>query len=135
MAGSILSAVCSTNYAEAAEIGVTALHSLLARGDWSVDEAKALMESLEFLPLDTMSVKDISNILALAAYVGLVEASTLGYHELIFPMAQTLRNIVQHQNLPFPVSMTEVSYVEATSTWQHSPADALRQLTSLLSAP
>lgn len=135
MAGAVLSAVCSSSFAEAADIGVKALHDLIARGGWSVDEAKALMEPLEFLPLDTMSVKDISNILALAAYVGLVEASTLGYHELIFPMAQTLRNIVQHQNLPFPVTMAEVSYMEASSTWQQQPATALRTLTGLLSAP
>merc|ERR1719384_2874900 len=92
------------------------------------------MEPLECLPLDAMSVKDISNILALAAYIGLVEASSLQYHELTFPMAQTLRNIVQHQNLPFPVTMAEVTFVEVTSTWQHSPAYALQQFTNLLSA-
>jgi len=134
-AAGILSAVCSGQYTEAAELGVKALYALFERGGWPIDDAKVLMEPLECLPLDTMTVKDISNVLALAAYIGLVEASSLGYHELTFPMAQTLRNIVQHQSLPFPVTMAEVTYLEASSTWRHSPAYAAQQFSGLLASP
>jgi len=82
-----------------------------------------------------MKVSDIANILACTAYVGLVEASTLGYHELMFPQAQTLRNIIQHQGLQFPVSVAEISLLEATCTAHWSPAEAMKTLSGLLASP
>eukprot|EP00913_Durusdinium_trenchii_P032505 g30431.t1 len=62
-------------------------------------------------------------------------ASMLGYHELMFPLAQTLRNIITHQNLNFPVSLFEISLLEASSTAHRAPSHALSQLTSLLGNP
>merc|ERR1711860_187281 len=49
-------------------------------------------------------------------------------------MAQTLRNLVGHQALEFPVTMSEVMFLEASGTWRHSPSNALQQFTELLSS-
>eukprot|EP00434_Breviolum_minutum_P021918 symbB.v1.2.019347.t1/scaffold1578.1/size215304/8 len=59
----------------------------------------------------------------------------LGYHELMFPLAQTLRNIITHQNLNFPVSLFEITLLEASSTAHWAPSHAHSRLTSLLGNP
>jgi len=132
----VLHAVCLGDRAQAAQVGVDGLFALFGNpGGWKICEARELLDPLEALPLQDMSVKDIAGILSCASYVGLVEASYLGYHDLMFPLAQTLRNIITHQNLPFPVSLTEITFLEATSVSHRDPAAALRQLTGLLQDP
>lgn len=132
----VLSAVCAGDYAQAAELAVNALLELFGRpSGWTVAEARQLLDPLESVPLQDMSVKDIASTLTCASYVGLVEATMLGFHELMFPLAQTLRNIITHQGLAFPVTMTEISLLEATGTSHRAPAHALQQLMNLLQSP
>lgn len=132
MPSAVLAAVCAGESEKAAEVGVEALYAMFRRPDWTVVEARALMEPLEALPLQDMAVKDIANILACASYLGLVEASENGYHDMVFPLAQTLRNIVTHQNLQFPVHMAEVSMIEAVGTATQQPGAAVAKLEELL---
>lgn len=135
-AGIVLQAVCVGDRAQAAQVGVDGLHALF--GDpagWKISEARELLDPLEALPLQDMSVKDIAGILSCAAYVGLVEAATLGYHELMFPLAQTLRNIIQHQNLPFPVTVPEITMLEASSVSHRDPSAGIRHFTQLVQDP
>jgi len=135
MPSAVLSAVCAAEHTQAAEVGVEALTALLQRPEgWSIAEARSLMDPLECLPLQDMAVKDIANVLAFASYLGLVEASENNYHELVFPLAQTLRNIVMHQNLRFPVTMAEVTMLEATTTASHAPASSVLRLQELLAS-
>eukprot|EP00405_Crypthecodinium_cohnii_P056845 CAMPEP_0206620410 /NCGR_PEP_ID=MMETSP0325_2-20121206/61586_1 /ASSEMBLY_ACC=CAM_ASM_000347 /TAXON_ID=2866 /ORGANISM="Crypthecodinium cohnii, Strain Seligo" /LENGTH=1243 /DNA_ID=CAMNT_0054143323 /DNA_START=54 /DNA_END=3781 /DNA_ORIENTATION=- len=134
-ASATLAAVGADEKERAAEIGVDALYAMFQRPDWTITEARMIMEPLECLPLSEMTVKAIANVLACSAYVGLVEAVQLGYHELVYPLAQTLRNIVVHQNLPFPVSMAEVSMLEAAASSAVNTASSLQQLQSLLDSP
>lgn len=130
----VLSSVCLSDRAQAAQVGVQGLHALFSRPcGWSIAEARAILDPLESLPLQDMSVKDIAGVLSCAAYVGLVEASFLGYHELMFPLAQTLRNIITHQHLDFPVSVPEITLLEATSTSHRMPHHALQLLTAPVS--
>jgi len=130
----VLSSVCLSERAQAAQVGVMGLHALFAReGGWSVAEARAILDPLESLPLQDMTVKDIAGVLSCAAYVGLVEAAFLGYHELMFPLAQTLRNIITHQHLDFPVTVHEITLLEATSTSHRMPHHALQLLTAPVS--
>lgn len=131
----VLAAVCAGEHQRAAQLGVEGLHALLATHGWGVEQAREFLDPLESLPLQDMQVKEIAAILACSAYVGLAEAEVLGYHELMFPLAQTLRNIVSHQNLPFPVSMAEVTLMEARSTSWQNPQHASRTLSALLQAP
>ncbi|CAE8691094.1 unnamed protein product [Polarella glacialis] len=131
----VLSAVCGgpATHTQAVQLGVEGLCELFARpGGWSLCEARALLDPLESVAIQDMGVKEIASSLACAAYVGLVEASMMGLHELMFPLAQTLRNIITHQNLQFPVSTAEISLLEASCTSHRAPAQALQQLTSLL---
>lgn len=102
---------------------------------WHPMQARRLLDPLESLPIQDLGVKEIASTLACASFVGLVEASQLGYHELMFPLAQTLRNIITHQNLNFPVSLFEITMLEATCTSHRAPAAAHSQLTSLLGNP
>jgi len=130
-----LSAVMARDSQQAAEVGVAALYALFSQqGGWSVVEARAILEPMESLPLRNMDVKSIASVLACAAYVGLVEASFLGYQDLLFPLAQTLRNIVIHQSLAFPVHMAEVTLLEATCMSHLVPQHALQLLNQLLMA-
>lgn len=131
-AAATLAAVCAGDSARAAQVGVEGLHALFVREGWTIAEARALLDPLESLPLQDMGVKDIAGVLSCAAYVGLVEACSLGYSELIFPLAQTLRNIIAHQNLSFPVTIANISFLEATSTSRKNPQHALQLFTSLL---
>merc|ERR1712039_1012156 len=89
----------------------------------------------ESVPLQQLQVKDIAGVLSCAAYTGLVEASQLGFTDLLYPLAQTLRNIITHQSLQFPVSMQEINFLEATSSAQKRPRQALQQLTQLVESP
>lgn len=135
-AGIVLHSVCLGDRAQAAQVGVDGLYALFGNpGGWRVNEARDLLDPLEALPLQDMSVKDIAGILSCAAYVGLVEAAQLGYHELMFPLAQTLRNIIQHQNLAFPVASQEITFYEAASVSHRDSGAALRQFSSLLQDP
>jgi len=134
-AQAVLAAVCAGEHERAAQLGIESLHALFASGQWHVAQARELLDPLEALPLQDMKVKEIAGILSCASYVGLVEASSLAYHDLMFPLAQTLRNIVTHQNLQFPVSMAEVTLLEATCTAPRNPTHALQQLSNLLATP
>jgi len=134
IATAVLHSVCAGDHAQAAEVGVQQLFALFQTADWSIDQARQIMDPLESVPLQDMEVRHIANVLACAAYIGLVEARLLNYTALIFPLAQTWRNIVTHQKLAFPVSSTYVAYLEATATSQSSPSHALKQLTDLLSS-
>lgn len=135
-ATAVLSAVCSGDRSQASSIGVQALHELFARpSGWTVEEARAIMDGLDALPLQDMEVKDIAAVLACASYVGLVEANSEGYADLMFPLAQTLKNIISHQDLPFPVTPAYITYVEAVGSSQQYPANAIALLTNLLQAP
>jgi len=142
----VVAAVCAGEHQLAAQMGVDGLHALFQAGNLSVAQARAFLDPLESLPLQDMQVKDIANILACAAYVGLVqvfvaitggneEADTFGYQELVTPLAQTLKNIVTHQALQFPVSMAEVTLMEAKCTAQRDPAAAIGVLSRILSTP
>jgi len=131
----VVAAVCAGEHERAAQLGVEGLHALFSTQGWSLVQAHAFLEPLEALPLQDMKVSSIAGILACAAYVGLVEANSLGYHELMFPLAQTLRNIVTHQSLAFPVSMAEVSLLEASCTSWRNPQHAVQQLSGLLQSP
>lgn len=129
----VLAAVCARQDEYAVRLGVEALCELFGSpGGWSLADARLLLEPLESVPLQDLGVKEIASTLACAAYVGLVEASTLGYHELMFPLAQTLRNIITHQNLNFPVSVQEISLLEATGISHRSSAKAVIQINGLL---
>jgi len=134
-AGAVLAAVCAGEPERAAQAGVEGLHALFASGNWSVAQAREFLDPLEALPLQDMKVKDIAGVLSCAAYVGLVEASQQGYHDLIFPLAQTLRNIVTHQNLQFPVSAAEITLLEVSCVGHRNPSHALAQLSQLLASP
>lgn len=134
-ATAVVAAVCAGEHDRAAQLGIESLHALFGTPGWTVEQARSFLDPLEALPLQDMKVKDIAGILACAAYVGLVEANALAYHELMFPLAQTLRNIVTHQSLPFPVSMAEVAIMEAGCTSWRNRDYSLRQLSGLLQAP
>lgn len=129
----VLCAVCAGDGAQAADLATQALHVLFARGGWAVPEARALIGPLESLPLEKLAVKDIANTLSCAAFVGLVEASSLGFQELMFPLAQTLRNLITHQNLSFPVSLADIGLLEAFGCMAMDPARALQLMNNLLS--
>jgi len=131
----VLSAVCAGIREQAAELGVQALHELFACESWTVAEARVILDPLEALPLQTMPVKDIAGILSCAAYVGLVEANALGYTELMFPLAQTLRNIISHQALSFPVLIEDITLLEAVGSAQHNRDHALALLSELVHNP
>lgn len=135
-AAAVLAAVCARQDEYAVRLGVEALCELFGfAGGWSVAEARMLLDPLESVPLQDLGVKEIASTLACAAYVGLVEASALGYHELMFPLAQTLRNIITHQNLNFPASVQEISLLEASGVAHRSSAKAISQLNGLLNDP
>jgi len=132
-ASAVLAAVCLGDHAQAAQVGIEGLHDLFSRSNgWSITEARAILDPLESLPLQSMEVKDIAGVLSCAAYVGLVEACFLGYDALIFPLAQTLRNIIMHQNLQFPISVYEIDTLEATTAAHRDPARAQQLLVGLL---
>mmetsp|Transcript_59784 Transcript_59784/g.142296 ORF Transcript_59784/g.142296 Transcript_59784/m.142296 type:complete len:1248 (+) Transcript_59784:94-3837(+) len=129
----VLAAVCLGDNAQAASVGVQGLHELFSRSTgWSITEARAILDPLESLPLQDMEVKDIAGVLSCAAYVGFVEACFLGYDELIFPLAQTLRNIIMHQNLQFPISVSEIDVLEATTLAHRDPERAQQLLSTAL---
>merc|ERR1719506_904064 len=135
-AGTVLHAVCLGDRNQAAQVGVEGLFTLFRNpAGWKVSEAREILDPLEALPLQDMSVKDIAGILSCAAYVGLVEAASQGYHELMFPLAQTLRNIITHQNLPFPISLQEITCLEASAISHRDPATALQKFTSVMQDP
>jgi len=134
-AAAVLSAVCAGDYAQAAHVGITALHALFSRsGGWTLAEARRLLAPLESLDFQNLAVREIAEVLACAAYVGLVEASTMGYADLIFPLAQTLRNIITHQSLAFPVTTGEICLLEATATMHRLPSHASQVLADLLNS-
>jgi hypothetical protein len=135
-AGVVLHEVCLGHRAQAAQDGIEALHALFSTpGGWEAAQARQILDALEALPLQDMTVKDIAGVLSCAAYVGLVEAQALGYHELMFPLGQTLKNIITHQNLQFPVSIHEISLMEATTVSHWNPQHATTLLSSILSDP
>lgn len=124
--------------AEAAvELAVARLHALFAsEAGWEIAEARQILEPVESVPLQQLQVKSIANLLACAAYIGFIEAAFLGYHDMIFPLAQTVRNIVTHQNLPFPVSMDEVTLCELAFSQAHTnPVQAVDGLSALSLSP
>jgi len=140
----VVAAVCAGEHQQAAQMGVAGLHALIQAGNWSLAQARELLDPLEALPLQDMEVSDIANILACAAYVGLVqiflaltsgseEADTSGYQELVTPLAQTLKNIVTHQNLQFPATMQDVTLMEAKCLAARNPAAAIGVLSRILS--
>eukprot|EP00929_Paragymnodinium_shiwhaense_P078519 TRINITY_DN40719_c0_g1_i1.p1 TRINITY_DN40719_c0_g1~~TRINITY_DN40719_c0_g1_i1.p1 ORF type:complete len:1260 (-),score=209.45 TRINITY_DN40719_c0_g1_i1:239-4018(-) len=133
----VLWAVCADQRSQAAELGVQYLIEIFSRGylQWHVSEARAILDPIEALPLQDMSVKDIAGILSCAAFVGLVEASQEGYSELMFPLAQTYRNIVSHQGLSLGIGFAEVSLLEAVGRSRKDPQGASESLASLLTAP
>ncbi|CAJ1381708.1 unnamed protein product [Effrenium voratum] len=136
MLQAVLHLACSRQDEQAVRIAVDALMALFGRpGGWTLAEARQLLEPLESLPVQDLGVKEIASTLACASFVGLVEASMLGYHELMFPLAQTLRNIITHQNLQFPVSLFEITLLEASSTAHRAPAHAQNQMVSLMGNP
>eukprot|EP00746_Dinoflagellata_sp_MGD_P032912 gnl/MRDRNA2_/MRDRNA2_178406_c0_seq1.p1 gnl/MRDRNA2_/MRDRNA2_178406_c0~~gnl/MRDRNA2_/MRDRNA2_178406_c0_seq1.p1 ORF type:complete len:538 (+),score=120.03 gnl/MRDRNA2_/MRDRNA2_178406_c0_seq1:32-1615(+) len=121
----------------AVEHAVARLHAIFASEDgWEIAEARRILEPVESVPLEQLQVKSIANLLACAAYVGFVEAAFLGYHDMIFPLAQTVRNIVTHQSLPFPISMDEVTLCELAFSQVHTnPAQAVDGLSALSLSP
>jgi len=128
----VLAAVCTGDFSQAAQRGVEGLYEIFGRSQgWSVEEGRGILDSLESVPLNTLQVRDIAGVLACASYTGLVEASQLGYVDLLYPLAQTLRNIITHQSLQFPVSTAEITFLEATSSAQQKPRQALQSLTTL----
>lgn len=135
-AEAILAYACARQGEQAVRLATDALMQLFQSPEgWTLAEARRLLDPLESLPIQDLGVKEIASTLACASFVGLVEASQLGYHELMFPLAQTLRNIITHQNLNFPVSLFEITMLEATCTSHRAPAAAHSQLTSLLGNP
>jgi len=135
-ASAVLSLTCAGQDQQAVQLAVEAMLQLFGQaGGWTLAEARQLLEPLESIPVQDLGVKEIASTLACAAFVGLVEASMLGYHELMFPLAQTLRNIITHQNLQFPVSLFEITLLEATCSAHRAPQHAQAQLTSLLGNP
>lgn len=135
-AAAVLSLTCAGQDQQAVQLAVEAMLQLFGQaGGWTLAEARQLLEPLESIPVQDLGVKEIASTLACAAFVGLVEASMLGYHELMFPLAQTLRNIITHQNLQFPVSLFEITLLEATCSAHRAPQHAHAQLTSLLGNP
>eukprot|EP00931_Biecheleriopsis_adriatica_P115448 TRINITY_DN91232_c0_g1_i1.p1 TRINITY_DN91232_c0_g1~~TRINITY_DN91232_c0_g1_i1.p1 ORF type:complete len:1254 (-),score=243.44 TRINITY_DN91232_c0_g1_i1:54-3791(-) len=135
-AAAVLSLACARQDLQAVQLGIEGLLELMGRpGGWTLAEARALLDPLESMPVQDLGVKEIASTLACAAYVGMVEASMLGYHELMFPLGQTLRNIITHQNLKFPVTLQEINLLEATSVSHRQPQAALQTLTTLLNQP
>jgi len=134
LAAATLHAACAGDASEAARLGVQGLFELFAQPGWRVEQARALLDPLESLPLPDMDVSHIANVLSCAAFVGLVEARDLGYDELMFPLAQTLRNIITHQNLDFPVSLHEISLLETSCLVRTNPPQAVQQLGRLLAS-
>mmetsp|Transcript_83429 Transcript_83429/g.131776 ORF Transcript_83429/g.131776 Transcript_83429/m.131776 type:complete len:1252 (+) Transcript_83429:88-3843(+) len=135
-AGMVLHEVCLNQRQQAAQDGVESLHELFRNpGGWQLAQAREILDALEALPLQDMPVKDIAGVLSCAAYVALVEASSLGYHELMFPLAQTLRNIISHQFLSFPASVGEISLIEATTAAHWKPEKALEILNTAVVDP
>eukprot|EP00928_Gymnodinium_smaydae_P088571 TRINITY_DN72641_c0_g1_i1.p1 TRINITY_DN72641_c0_g1~~TRINITY_DN72641_c0_g1_i1.p1 ORF type:complete len:1241 (+),score=282.97 TRINITY_DN72641_c0_g1_i1:37-3759(+) len=128
----VLNAVLVGDHTQAIQIAVTGLHELFARGGWAVEEARALLDPVESIPLEKTSVQEIAGVLACAAYVGLVEASSNRMAELMFPLSQTLRNLIAHQSLEFPVDAGSITYLEALGCSQANPAHALSLLSSTM---
>lgn len=131
----VFAAVCAGDRRNAVELGVAALHELFARGGWTVDQARLVLDPLQALPVHNLDVTEIAGILSCAAYVGLVEASSLGYEDLMFPLAQTLKNIITHQSLHFPVSFHDISLLESAGCAKRNPAYAAQVLSGILDSP
>jgi len=135
-AEAVLAYACARQDDQAVKVSTEALLQLFQSPEgWTLAEARRLLDPLESLNIQDLGVKEIASTLACASFVGLVEASMLGYHELMFPLAQTLRNIITHQNLNFPVSLFEITLLEASSTAHWAPSHAHSRLTSLLGNP
>mmetsp|Transcript_65286 Transcript_65286/g.142183 ORF Transcript_65286/g.142183 Transcript_65286/m.142183 type:complete len:1244 (-) Transcript_65286:65-3796(-) len=135
-ATAVLEAVCVQDSRQAIQIGCSALHALFCTEGWTIEQARRILDPLEYATLQGLAVKDIANTLACSAYVGLVEASNLGYVELLFPLAQTVRNIVTHQrDIDFPVSIAGITLVEASGTAIRNPALAQQTLSDLIQSP
>lgn len=131
----VFHAVCAGEHLQAIQYGVEALHALVMQPGWTVAEARAILDPLESVPLHNMEVFEIASTLACAAYVALVEASQLNYFELIFPLSQTLRNIIYHQNLGFPVGIPDISLLEAEALLAKDPAQSAALFSELCNNP
>lgn len=128
----VLHAVCCGEYVQASQLGIESLHALFIQPGWTVEDARAVMDPLESVPLQELDVREIAGTLSCAAYVGLVEASHLYYYDLMFPLAQTLRNIIYHQHLDFPVTVADITLLEASTLLHKNPQHGTRLLNDLL---
>eukprot|EP00397_Hematodinium_sp_SG-2012_P003013 GEMP01003021.1.p1 GENE.GEMP01003021.1~~GEMP01003021.1.p1 ORF type:complete len:1246 (+),score=297.79 GEMP01003021.1:113-3850(+) len=98
---------------KAVEVARVHLHRLFENTDgFDLAHSRLYLEPFEAIALETLPIKSIAEILTCAAYVGFLDAMQLGYVDIVMPLAQTFRNLVQHQHLSFPVSMDEVTALE-----------------------
>lgn len=135
----LIAAICSGReyFEQAVEIGAEALFQLFQTPTWSVSQARSFMDPLESLSLPTLSLSvfHMARVLACAAYIGLIEAIELRYQEMVWPMASTLKNLVQYQNLPFPVSEREIEILEITAESWTQPERAIEKFKTFLVSP
>lgn len=127
----VLSAVCCGEAAQAIEVATSSLFQLFGTEGWTLEHARSLLDPLEGLNLQKMSVREIASVLACASYIGLVEASASGYVELMFPLAQTLRNLITHQSLAIPISNAQITLLEAEGFAGLDPREACRRLMNM----
>jgi len=97
----------------AIDVARSNLHILFMNPNgFDVTEARLYLEPFESVSLETLPVKAIAEILTCAAFIGFIDAMQKGYVDIVMPLAQTFRNLVQHQNLPFPVTLESITAVE-----------------------
>eukprot|EP00397_Hematodinium_sp_SG-2012_P003108 GEMP01003116.1.p1 GENE.GEMP01003116.1~~GEMP01003116.1.p1 ORF type:complete len:1245 (+),score=190.74 GEMP01003116.1:263-3997(+) len=99
--------------ARAAELACSHLRRIFQNPDgFDLTESRLYLEPFEAVVVETLPIKSIAEILTCAAYVGFLDAMKLGYVDIVMPLAQTFRNLVEHQQLDFPVSRDEVTALE-----------------------
>lgn len=97
----------------AIEVARSSLHILFMNPNgFDVAEARAYLEPFEAVSLETLPVRSIAEILTCAAFIGFIDAMQRGYVDTVMPLAQTFRNLVQHQQLAFPCSLDSITAVE-----------------------
>ena len=130
-ANPVVSALLNANFEESVELAVQQLHALFTAPAWTLEEARALLDPLEYAPVPTLGVNRVANVLCCAAYVGLVEALTHGAVDVLMPLQQTLANIREHQKLAFPVDPAEIELQVAIARSTVDPQGSLRVLDGL----
>lgn len=109
----IESFVLARDTTQALEFGLDHLSRELAKPVYDYTECKSIMDSLQCLDIVHRKSEEKNAVLAYSLYFALQEASWRGYTSIILWIAESLRTIIESNDLQFAVPIAQIRFQAA----------------------